>query len=68
VNVDFNNTAEFAAYIAKLDKTQRYFVYCRSGNRSAQAVAQFKKLGFENITELNGGIIKWQAANLSIVK
>jgi rhodanese-related sulfurtransferase len=68
VNVDFNNTAEFAAYIAKLDKTQRYFVYCRSGNRSAQAVAQFKKLGFANITELNGGIVKWQAADLPIVK
>ena len=46
----------FAEMLATLDPTANYFVYCRSGNRSGQAIEQMKALGFTG--ELfNGGAV-----------
>ena len=42
----------FDAEITKLDATDSYIVYCRSGNRSAQAVDRMRAIGIENITDL----------------
>ena len=56
INIDFRNTS-FISEINKLDKTKPYFVYCRSGNRSADAIKVMKDNGFENLTELKGGIV-----------
>lgn len=55
-NIDFENQT-FKTEIGKLDKTVNYFVYCRSGNRSGQAVSIMRELGYKNIYELQGGII-----------
>ena len=35
-------------------KTQRLYVYCRSGNRSAQATTLLKNAGYSVITDLGG--------------
>ncbi|MGD2139165.1 MAG: rhodanese-like domain-containing protein [Burkholderiales bacterium] len=43
-------------------------VVCASGARSRKACGTLKKLGFENVTVLAGGIGAWQQANLPIVK
>lgn len=59
LNMDVENST-FNSEIAKLDKSIPYFVYCRSGSRSAQATAIMRSEGFKNITELNGGIISNQ--------
>ncbi len=64
-DIDFENQ-NFASEIQTLDKTKPYFVYCRSGNRSGQAVAIMKRQGFRNITELRGGIVGNQSV-LSLV-
>ena len=56
MNIDFENSS-FASEIKKLDKAAPYFVYCRSGNRSGQAISIMKKEGIGNIYELSGGII-----------
>lgn len=50
----------FRENISELDKTAEWFVYCRSGNRSKQAVSLMKELGFTKITELQGGILSWE--------
>jgi thioredoxin 1 len=55
INIDISNPS-FISEIQKLDKEKPYFVYCRSGSRSAQAVALMKKEGIKNIFELKGGI------------
>jgi rhodanese-related sulfurtransferase len=55
INIDFQDPS-FVSEIQKLDKDGQYFVYCRSGNRSAQAVSVMKKQGIKNIFELEGGI------------
>ena len=43
-------------------------VVCASGARSRSACGTLKKLGFENVTTLAGGIGAWQRANLPTVK
>ncbi|MBP7007092.1 MAG: rhodanese-like domain-containing protein [Candidatus Pacebacteria bacterium] len=55
-NIDFRG-ADFVSEIQKLDKSKTYFVYCRSGNRSADAVQIMKENGINNIIELDGGIV-----------
>lgn len=37
--------------------------YCRTGNRSLNAAAKLKKMGFD-AANLKGGIIRWNAAGL----
>lgn len=63
--VDWNDPS-FPSRVAELDKSKRYLVYCRSGSRSAQAVAAMREMGFTDITELQGGVIAWEAAGLPL--
>jgi rhodanese-related sulfurtransferase len=56
VNIDFENPS-FQTEIQKLDTTKSYFVYCRSGNRSGQALSVMDKVGMKNTYELKGGIV-----------
>ncbi|WP_286747134.1 rhodanese-like domain-containing protein [Aquabacterium sp. UBA2148] len=43
-------------------------VVCASGQRSAKAVVELKKLGHENVQSLAGGLKAWREANLPIEK
>ena len=65
-NVDFES-GNFENQIAALDKNATYAVYCRSGNRSGQAVAIMHDAGFHNVYNLNGGIIDWTNAGMMLV-
>jgi rhodanese-related sulfurtransferase len=44
-------------------KDQEVILYCRSGNRSAQAALVLEMLGFEKVKNLEGGMVEWK--NLS---
>jgi rhodanese-related sulfurtransferase len=48
--LDFN-AGEFEAKIGEFDRNAAYLVYCRSGNRSGQAVAIMKELGFTDVID-----------------
>jgi thioredoxin len=63
-NIDWLNN-NFVTATEKLDKSQPVFVYCKSGGRSAKAAAKLEELGFKKIYNLEGGIMKWDAAGLS---
>ena len=56
--------------IKELDKFKGkpILVSCRSGQRSAQACRILKKQGFENVTNLAGGVMAWESANLPMEK
>ena len=41
-------------------------IYCRAGQRSAQAAAVLKRREFSQIYKLDGGIMAWQAAHLPV--
>ena len=60
-NLDWN-AANFEAQVQKLDPTKPVFVFCLSGGRSKKAAGKLAELGFKKIIELNGGILKWNAA------
>ena len=49
----FNNIKVF-------DKSRSYFIYCRSGARSAMACQILKQQGILNCFNLLGGILDWQ--------
>jgi len=68
VNADFYDSAQFSRYLDSLDKNNRYLVYCRSGNRSRQARKLMEEKGFTKVSDLDGGITAWQAANLPLIK
>ncbi len=68
VNADFNDLSQFKAYLDTLDKNQTYLIYCRTGNRSAQAQKMMEEKGFTHISNLDGGIVSWQAAGHPLVK
>lgn len=43
-----------------LPKDKDIVVICQSGMRSAQACKQLKKLGYENVTNVRGGMSAWR--------
>jgi rhodanese-related sulfurtransferase len=49
-------------------KSQPLIVYCRSGQRSAQASSVLRNQGFERVYKLSGGMLAWQSADLPTVK
>lgn len=55
LNVDVQS-AEFDAEVAQLDPDLAYVVYCRTGNRSGQAIERMAALGFADLT--NGGSVE----------
>ena len=61
VNIDLRDP-NFANQIQKLDKSQTYLVYCRTGKRSAMACQLMQNEGFSSLYNLEGGIVAWQAA------
>ena len=65
-NVNWNGD-DFVSKVEKLDKSQPVFVYCKVGGRSSQAADKLAELGFKEIYNLDGGIMKWQGKKTSNV-
>lgn len=60
INIDIHRGQDFVNEIEALDKSKKYYVYCRSGMRSAKACEIMNQLGFENAYNLIGGITEWE--------
>ena len=58
--------ADFAEQLAALDTDVPYLVYCRSGNRSGQALGVMEQLGFASAVDVDGGIVAWTDAGLPV--
>lgn len=65
INIDFY-AADFATQLAGLDTDASYVLYCRSGNRSAETAKLMTDLSFEQVDEIDGGILSWNAAGLPV--
>ena len=65
--LDFSS-GEFTAALPSLDPEAEYVVYCRSGNRSSQAVAQMEAAGFEHVTNLGSIEQAAEATQIPLVK
>lgn len=63
-NVNWNGD-DFVAKSGKYDKNKPVFVYCKVGGRSAQAANKLAEMGFKEIYNLEGGIMKWNSAGFA---
>ena len=50
---------ELQHYLTTIDKTKKYLFVCKVGGRSTQAVLFAKSIGFTDVTNLAGGMIRW---------
>lgn len=67
--VNLNARSEtFIEDLAKLDKDAAYLVHCRSGRRSAKAVAAMQEAEFQNVAHLDAGMLGWNEAGKPVVK
>jgi phage shock protein E len=66
-NIDLNGS-DFATRIAALDKKATYAVYCKSGKRSAAAMAQMTAASFTHVYDMAGGIGAWQEMGGAMMK
>jgi rhodanese-related sulfurtransferase len=59
INIDIRNQY-FQERIEELEKEgKHYLMICRSGARSAQAGMYMESIGFQNIYNLEGGMMGW---------
>jgi len=66
IMVDFY-ADDFADQLDTLDKDVPYVMYCRTGNRSSDAVKTMKDLGFVEVYEIDGGIVNWYEQGYPVV-
>lgn len=58
---------ELQQRLSEIPQDQDIVLYCRSGNRSAQAANILSSAGFSSIYDL-GGTIQWQGAGYPLVR
>jgi rhodanese-related sulfurtransferase len=63
-NINWNGD-DFESKASTLDKSKPVFVYCKVGGRSSQAANKLAELGFTEIYNLDGGIMKWKGKKTS---
>lgn len=60
--------ANVVALAADLPKDRPVYVVCRSGNRSLQASNALIEAGFEDVRNVGGGMIAWEAAGFDVAR
>jgi len=63
--IDIQNAAGFMDKAKELDASKNYYVYCRSGGRSAQACMILNSLGLPKTYNLLGGMLEWDGETTS---
>jgi len=63
-HLDIHQGQDFISALEKLDKTNSYYVYCRSGARSGQACSIMQQMGFEKAYNLLGGFNDWKGETI----
>jgi adenylyltransferase/sulfurtransferase len=51
--------ASLSERLHEFDSSRTYVMQCRSGVRSAKAIAQLRKAGFRRLLNLKGGVLAW---------
>ncbi len=59
INPNIDNFRDFPKYLTRLKKNKPVAMFCTGGIRCEKTSAYLKKKGFENIFQLNGGILNY---------
>ncbi|MDY6958365.1 MAG: rhodanese-like domain-containing protein [Halobacteriota archaeon] len=65
--IDFNSE-NFEDEIGKLDRNITYLIYCRTARRSSLALDIMEDLGFTDVYNLKGGIVRWEEEGFPVVR
>ncbi len=58
----------FQRGLRQLDRSKRYLIYCRTGNRSGRTLKLIDQMGFKSVYHLKDGIVDWNRRKLPLVK
>ena len=58
--LDIHQASNFLEGIQSFDVSKNYYVYCRSGQRSAHACQLMNQSGIETTYNLVGGFMEWE--------
>ena len=61
INGELISLQTVPANLNKISKDKKVVVMCRSGKRSANAIAYLEQQGYSNLYNLEGGILAWKA-------
>ncbi len=61
INGELISLQTVPANLSKISKDKKVVVMCRSGKRSANAIAYLEQQGYSNLYNLEGGILAWKA-------
>ncbi len=50
------------------DSSKPIYLICKSGGRSSQACKKFLDAGFQNVVDVEGGTLAWDAAGLPVIR
>ena len=59
---------EVANWLAEIPTDKEVIVTCRSGNRSGQITDFLRQQGYDNVHNMEGGILAWEAAGYDVEK
>ncbi|MFB2121150.1 rhodanese-like domain-containing protein [Parapedobacter sp. 2B3] len=60
INGEHIPLAEVVLEQDKISRDKPVIIHCRSGKRSAQAIMLLEREGFDNLYNLEGGILAWR--------
>ena len=52
--------------LTEIPTDKEVIVTCRSGNRSGQITDYLRQQGFDNVHNMSGGIVEWEAAGYPV--
>lgn len=58
--------AEISQRLDEIPADRTVIVTCRSGNRSGQVTDYLRQQGFDNVHNMDGGILAWEAAGYDV--
>ncbi|GAA2350888.1 sulfurtransferase [Catellatospora methionotrophica] len=58
---------QIPARMAEVPTDREVFVLCRVGGRSGQVVSYLRQQGWDNVTNVDGGMMGWAAAGRPVV-
>ena len=67
VSIPFNEIADNLSKLPE-NKDAKIVLYCQSGNMSAKAADTLAQLGYNNVYNVEGGMIQWQKDGNTIIK
>lgn len=59
---------QLGMHAGRFDRSQELIMVCRSGNRSAAAVGALTQAGYEQVSNLQGGMIAWNFRRLPVAR